>query len=140
MKFWDSSALVPLFVQQDMSDRVAMWHADDPAVAIGTFTPVEVVSAIRRMVRERAFDENGARTAEAFLDDLVRVAHVVSDIEAVKTVARRLLRVHALRAFDALQLAAALAWAEGRPEGRVLYTLDTRLALAARREGFVVPE
>jgi hypothetical protein len=41
--------------------------------------------------------------------------------------------------FDALQLGAALLWAEGHPEGRTLYTLDARLRGAAEREGFVVP-
>jgi hypothetical protein len=40
---------------------------------------------------------------------------------------------------DALQLGAALHWAEGRADGHVLHTLDRRLALAAQREGFVVP-
>ncbi|MFC1791802.1 hypothetical protein ACFL0I_04985 [Gemmatimonadota bacterium] len=51
----------------------------------------------------------------------------------------RLLRVHALRAADALQLSAALVWA-GSPRGAELVTYDERLALAARLEGFrVVP-
>jgi hypothetical protein len=57
----------------------------------------------------------------------------------VKGLARRLLRVHALRAADALQLGAALVWAGGRPQGKVLLTLDERLALIAKREGFEVP-
>jgi hypothetical protein len=56
----------------------------------------------------------------------------------VKTLAGRLLRVHALRASDALQLGAALVWASARADGKRLHTLDERLALAARREGFSV--
>lgn len=50
--------------------------------------------------------------------------------------ARRLLRLHALRAADALQLGAAIEWANGRPNGRVFHTLDKPLARAAEREGF----
>jgi len=46
--------------------------------------------------------------------------------------------VHELRAADAFQLAAALAAAEGSPSTLELVTLDDRLALAARREGFTV--
>jgi predicted nucleic acid-binding protein len=48
-----------------------------------------------------------------------------------------LLPVHALRAGDALHLAAALMWAASAG-GAELVTLDERLALAARLEGFAV--
>jgi hypothetical protein len=60
-------------------------------------------------------------------------------VDTVKSLATRLLRLHSLRAFDALQLGAAVHWAEGHPQGRTLHTLDARLAPAARREGFLVP-
>ncbi|MBI3629651.1 MAG: hypothetical protein HY217_08770 [Candidatus Rokubacteria bacterium] len=73
------------------------------------------------------------------MEEIVRACHVVIDVDAVKALATRLLRLHPLRAFDALQLSAALHWAEGHPQGRTLHTLDRRLALAAQREGFLVP-
>ncbi len=50
----------------------------------------------------------------------------------------RFLRVHPLRAADALQLAAAFVLADRRPSTLELVTLDDRLAVAARKEGFVV--
>ncbi len=50
----------------------------------------------------------------------------------------RLLRTHSLRAADALQLAAARAASEERPDTLPFVTLDERLALAAQREGFAV--
>lgn len=51
----------------------------------------------------------------------------------------RMLRVHALRAADALPLAAAITWAGSPPfEGAELVTLDGRLAEAAALEGFRV--
>lgn len=139
MRFWDSSAVVPLLVEQAPSSRVAAWVAEDEAMVLWTLTPIEVVSAVRRLVRDHALDEEVAHQAEARLDTLVRGCHQIIDIESVKSLARRLLRLHALRAFDALQLGAALAWAEGDPPGRTLHTLDTRLGIAARREGFTVP-
>lgn len=52
--------------------------------------------------------------------------------------AARLLRVHVLRAADALQLAAALLACNNRTETLALATFDDRLADAARREGFAV--
>lgn len=139
MRFWDSSAVVPLLVEQAASTRVAGWAAEDHGVVIWTLTPVEVLSAFRRLLRDGALDEEAARAAEGRMDELARVCHLVADVEAVKRLAARLLRLHTLRTFDALQLAAALHWAEGHPEGRTLHTLDARLAAAARREGFLVP-
>ena len=138
MKFWDSSALVPLVVQQPASPEVEGWIAEDADVVAWTLTPVELVSAVRRLRREGALDERSARAAEEVARELAIRAHVVADVERVKTIATRLLRVHALRAADALQLGAALAWSDGQTEGAILHTFDQRLAEAASREGFQV--
>jgi predicted nucleic acid-binding protein len=138
VRFWDSSAVVPLLVQQAASDRVAGWATDDRAIVLWTLTPVEVVSALRRLVREQDLDEDVARAAEARMEALVQACHVVVDVEGVKALASRLLRVHPLRAADALQLGAALHWTEGHPLGQTLHTLDARLAVAAQRESFTV--
>jgi uncharacterized protein len=137
--FWDSSAVVPLLIEQAASPRVAAWFSDDGGMALWTLTPLEVLSALRRLVRQGAIDERLARLAEDRMADIARAGHLVIDIEPVKSLAARLLRLHALRAFDALQLAAALHWAEGHPQDRTLHTLDSRLAVAAEREGFRVP-
>ncbi len=139
MRFWDSSAVIPLLVEQDASARVATWVTADSAMVVWTLAAVETVSALRRLVREGALDEEAARLAESRLGEILRVSHVVTDVEPVKSLATRLLRLHPLRAFDALQLGAALRWGDGHPQGRSLHTLDSRLALAAQREGFLVP-
>jgi predicted nucleic acid-binding protein len=49
----------------------------------------------------------------------------------------RLIRVHALTAADAVQLAAAQVWA-GPIHNPEFVTFDERLAMAARLEGFRV--
>jgi hypothetical protein len=56
----------------------------------------------------------------------------------VRQLGIRLLRVHPLRAADAIQLAAATVAAEERPSTLGLVTLDARLGVAAEREGFLV--
>jgi predicted nucleic acid-binding protein len=139
VRFWDTSAVVLLLVEHQTSPRVEAWVREDEAIALWTLTPVEVVSALRRLVRENSLAERDAQVAERRMDELVQASQVVIDVEPVKALATRLLRLHALRAFDALQLGAALHWAEGHPQGRILHTLDGRLALAAQREGFTVP-
>lgn len=139
MRFWDSSAVVPLLIEQQRSPRAAAWVSGDDAMVVWTLTPVEVVSALRRLVHEGALSEDAARVAEVRLGEMMDRCHVVIDVEAVKSLATRLLRLHPLRALDALQLGAALHWTEGHPQGRTLHTLDNRLAHAAEREGFMVP-
>ena len=138
MRFWDSSALVPLVVQQPGSAEVEAWLAADPELVTWTLCGVEIVSALRRLARDGVLRESVVAGAEDLASELLRRSHVVVDVERVKALATRLLRVHALRAGDALQLGAALAWADGAPAELVLHTFDQRLALAARREGFRV--
>jgi predicted nucleic acid-binding protein len=139
VRFWDSSAVVPLLVHQQTSARTDRWLADDPALSLWTLTPVEITSALWRLVRDGTVQEADAQLGESRALELAAASYTIADIEAVKALARRLLRVHTLRAADALQLGAALVWASGQPQGKTLHTLDERLALAARREGFVVP-
>lgn len=138
MRFWDSSALVPLLVRQGGSPEADRWLAEDPEVVAWTLTPVELASALWRLAREGELPERTAREAESFAATLMERSHIVTDVERVKAIAHRLLRVHTLRAADALQLGAALVWADGAPDGLVLHTYDRRLAAAAEREGFEV--
>ena len=56
----------------------------------------------------------------------------------VREQAGRVLRLHPLRAADALQLAAALVWCQGDPIYHAFICLDQRLREAARREGFPI--
>jgi predicted nucleic acid-binding protein len=139
VRFWDTSAVVPLVIRQSTSGKADRWYAEDPGVAIWTLTTVEIGSALWRLRRDEALTEEDARAAELRAEELASASYVVADVDSVKTVAARLLRVHALRAADALQLGAALVWAGARPQGKTLHTLDERLAVAARREGFSVP-
>ena len=126
-------------MRQPTSHRVDRWWSEDDRLALWTLSPVQITSALWRLVREGALEEGDALAAEARSQELALASYHVTDIEGVKALARRLLRVHPLGSADALQLAAAVVWAGGRPQGKTLLTLDERLALAARREGFEVP-
>jgi predicted nucleic acid-binding protein len=120
-------------------ERVDVWFTADRSVALWTLTPVEITSALWRLVREGALAEDAARQAELRAREFAAASRTVIDVEMVKPVAQRLLRVHNLRAADALQLGAAVVWSGGEPQGKTMHTLDDRLARAARREGFDVP-
>jgi hypothetical protein len=79
-----------------------------------------------------------ANRALAQLARLAKVWHVIDPVETIRVSAKRFLRVHDLRAADALQLAAAFVIAEGHPASLSVTVLDHRLTAAAQREGFEV--
>jgi predicted nucleic acid-binding protein len=137
VKFWDSSAIVPLLAEEDLSAATLARLREDPQIAVWWTTPVECASALARLERDGA---SADRVAEAFarLDELSQAWTEIEPHDEVRDVARRLLRVHPLRAADALQLAAAYVLAERRPATLEVVTLDERLRLAAMKEGFVV--
>ena len=80
----------------------------------------------------------GVPQSNARLRQLTAGWHEVDPSDEIRETAARFLRVHPLRAADALQLAAAFAAAERRPASLEIVTLDDRLANAARKEGFAV--
>lgn len=138
MRFWDSSAVVPLLVEELTSGGMRRRLDEDREVLIWWGTPVECASALARREREGALTRPEVARAEQRLRRLAESWLEVLPTDAVRSTARRLLRVHALRAADALQLAAALVAAEHEPVSLGVVVLDDRLAEAAEREGFLV--
>ncbi len=136
MKFWDASAIVPLLMHEGSTARLHALAAKDPVMLVWWGTHVECASAISRLERDAALDEAAATGAFERLTLLSQGWHEVDPSDAVREAAVRFLRVHPLRAADALQLAAAFVAAESRPPSLEIITLDERLAAAARKEGF----
>jgi uncharacterized protein with PIN domain len=52
VRFWDSSAIVPLMIVEPGSARVRNWFDSDSEIIVWTLTPVELLSAIARLRRE----------------------------------------------------------------------------------------
>ena len=136
MKFWDSSAVVPLLVPEVMSGSVQKFYGDDPVMAAWWATEIECTSAIARRQRLGQLPEDVAAEGFVRLKALREGWHEVEPGEELRESAKRLLRVHDLRTADALQLAAAVYVAEARPSTLEFVSLDDRLLAAARREGF----
>jgi hypothetical protein len=137
VRFWDTSAVVPLLLEQGATAKVEELLSEDPEIVAWWGTAVECASAAARLRREERLT----------VEDEERVLELVSELRAswlevlpseeVRDRAFRMLRLHPLRAADALQLAAAVVWAGGT-DGAEFVTFDERLALAARLEGLRV--
>jgi len=137
LRYWDASALVPLLIAQPASAHSRSAYREDPTVTTWWATSLECHSAIARIEREAA-------APALVLESLARLARLESEwIEVapsnyVRLTASRLLRTHPLRTGDALQLASAIAAADGNPRALPFVTFDERLALAASKEGLPV--
>ena len=140
MKFWDASAIVPLLINEPATKALQALAAKDVAMLVWWATEVECASALARLEREGALDDSATAKAFGRLQQLATAWHEVDLSDAVREAAIRFLRVHSLRSADALQLAAAFVAAERRPPTLEVVTLDDRLAVAARKEGFVLVE
>lgn len=138
MRFWDSSALVPLFVEESASPGTRVVREQDPDLVVWWATEVECASAIAR--RERKPGPFDAEAALMSLDRLKSAWREIPPSADIRVAARRLVRTYPLHAADALQLGAAIDLADGDPASLEIVALDLRLAATARREGFPVIE
>lgn len=137
MRFWDTSALVPLLLEQEATEEVSDLLLEDPEIAAWWGTSVECASAAARLRREEVLTVSEEDKVLELLATLQRSWLEVLPSEEVRDRAVRLLRVHGLKAADSLQLSAALLWA-GSADRAEFVTFDERLGLAARLEGFRV--
>jgi predicted nucleic acid-binding protein len=138
MRYWDSSALIALAIDEKATKSVRDLSREDPELLVWILSEVEISSALWRRRRSNELTEAVRAEAQRQMDVTISNAVVVADVPAVVRRAGRLLATHTLRAADAMQLAAALLACEDDPARLPLVTIDDRLAEAATREGFTV--
>lgn len=138
MRFWDSSAIVPLIARGPQHDALLSRLDDDALMLAWWGARVEITSGLARLEREAKLTADEMTIALGALRQLSEVWHEIVPTDAVRRTAERLLRVHPLRAADSLQLAAAIEASDHDPATLDFVCLDARLAAAARREGFTI--
>ena len=140
MKFWDSSALVPLLVKEANTAQLSELYLREDGILVWWGSDVECASAVARLERTHQLSPREATLALERLDALARSWHQIEPGEMLRRTARRYLRVHPLRAADSLQLAAAFLASEGQPSTLGFVCFDERLCTAAQREGFILDD
>jgi predicted nucleic acid-binding protein len=138
VRFWDTSAVVPLLVSEPWSKAMRSLLRSDDALTVWWATRVECASAVRQRERRGALKPEWVPKALERLGGLGAGWSEISPSEAVRAQAERAVAVHPLRAADALQLGAALVWRQDPGARGELVSLDQRLRDAASREGFKV--
>jgi predicted nucleic acid-binding protein len=133
--FWDSSTLVRLCVQRQATP-VALALSKQYQMAVWWSAPVEVRAPLRVLVRMGQMSPNEHVQAQVRLDRMRSDWLEVDPSESLREQAERLVDRFPLKAADAQQLAAALAWCIGRTKGRAFISGDSQLLDAARQLGF----
>jgi predicted nucleic acid-binding protein len=132
--YLDTSALVKLYVEEDGSSMVRQWVDDADTVATSIIAFVETRAAFARRHREKRISSAAhARLVRDFAADWDRYL-VLEATQPLMTRAGRLAATHALRADDAIHLAAAITLQEKLAEPVSFASWDARLVFAARKE------
>ena len=140
----DTSGIVKLYIREEGSEIARRAVGEAWTTHASSLAYPEARSAFARLRREGSLDDESLAAVVDFLEeDWQRAAYnPVVPLDWVCRLAGRLAEKHALRAYDAMQLASALrlrsAYAKG-PAGDVVrfLTFDARLRRAAEAEGLL---
>lgn len=138
MLYLDTSALVKCYVAERGSQDVfdLLEHAE--VVASSLISRAEVAAAMAKAVRLGSVSfESGRKAHRTFLNEWVDLLRL-SVTEALVSRADALAWDYALRGYDAVQLASALAWQESLGIPVTLATFDYELWEAGQQAGLPV--
>jgi predicted nucleic acid-binding protein len=137
--YLDSSAILQVYLQEPHANLVQATIARDPIAYTCEISYLETRAGFARAARDHRIDSSDLGVLKAAFDvDWGRYLYVPVDSDLVRDasdLADRHTR-HALRAFDALQLAAATRVAAGTEPSVTLVCFDRRLWRSARDAGF----
>lgn len=137
--YLDTSALVKLLVDEDGSDLARSAYADANGPCTTAIAYVEATSAVTRMRKGSRLSAAELRTALDELDTIWAALDVLEMNNTLIQAAAKAARVHALRAYGAVHLAGALAFADGEEVAFACW--DRALSEAADKHGFaLIPE
>jgi uncharacterized protein len=131
--YFDSSALAKRYVKEQGSEEVLAWCERAGELAISIVAVPEILSALRRLVRERHLAEPGYQSIKRdFMED-ISDALVCDTTPEVISRALRVIEAHPLRALDAIHVASATACSSD-----YFVSADLRQCAAARQSGLEV--
>lgn len=88
MRYWDTSALVPLVVAETETQRMPSLLEEDPHIVTSAWTSMEFASAVERRARQGELSRELRRAA---LSRLAELAEIWDEVTDVLTVRRRAL-------------------------------------------------
>jgi predicted nucleic acid-binding protein len=144
--FFDTSALVKFYVEESGALWVRSFtDAESNIIHVSSLAEVETVSALTRRLNRRDINQTEFEQAcDGLQQDFATQYRIVALTEAIIRSAANLARSHGLRAYDAVQLAAALETSRifSKVEATQLTVIsaDAELNAAAAAEGLKVED
>lgn len=133
--YFDASALVKRYVTENRSAETIELSTKAEVVATSLISRAEVAAAFAKAVHSGLIsDDEGRKAQRTFAGEWADFARLPI-AEALIARAETLAWDHALRGYDAVQLASAITWQESVGIEVLVATFDTHLWKAARREG-----
>ncbi|MEW6210733.1 MAG: type II toxin-antitoxin system VapC family toxin [Acidobacteriota bacterium] len=145
--FFDSSAVVKRYIIETGTTWIV--GIVDPMannrIYIARITAVEVVSAITRRVRNGSISiSDGSAAIAKFRRDLTNIYSSIDIAPLIVAAAMQLAETHALRGYDAVQLATAIdvntQWVNLGMPALTLVSADADLNAAAATEGLSIED
>jgi predicted nucleic acid-binding protein len=136
VNYWDSSALVTLFVEQTHTEKYLAKAEEDPQMLTAWHAVSECASAFCRLRRETLITELELNNLLIRLEEQSGNWFIITPAKRLERLTLRALRVHPLRAMDAIHLAAACLARNEEGPPMDFYSEDVRLLEAAAKEGF----
>ena len=130
--YFDTSAVVPLLVQEPTTDHCTRLWDEATRIVIGRLVYPEACAALARAVRMGRLTSAQMTAATVELDDVIEQVDFIEITAELAHAAGQLAQQHGLRGYDAVHLAAGLSIAD---DDVVFVTGDTGLADAARASG-----
>lgn len=136
--YFDSSALVKRYVEEQGSSDVLDWMDDSDLTGTALVTRAEIAAAITRATRLHHVSlEHSRKSLEVFRAEWSGL-HRLPVTEALVARADGLACEHNLPGYDAIHLASALTWQDLIELPVTVVTYDRELAAAARASGMAV--
>ena len=139
--YLDTSALIKRYIEENGTERVLELTEDSAGaqIIILDITHLEARSALRRRQREGDISEADAHGILDQIEADVSSSFLIQpSTSAVIEDGARLIDRHALKVYDALQLAGCLVTREQVPGPLTFVCADLRLCAAAIQEGLAV--
>ncbi|MBI4441880.1 MAG: type II toxin-antitoxin system VapC family toxin [Acidobacteria bacterium] len=139
--YLDTSALVKLYVREPGTEQMVRLASPSSGhtLAVLALARVEFRAAVRQRERKGDVPHDAAGALIARMEEHLQNLYLVQLVtEAVVEEAAALLDRHALRAYDAVQLAGCLSLREKLNESPSFVCFDRQLVRAAEREGLTV--
>jgi predicted nucleic acid-binding protein len=136
--YLDTSSLVKLYAPEMESAVIKQLVETAEVIATSQLAYVEARAAFARKRRERGLTPKDYRTVVQDFEDDWESYFVVDASSALVKLAGNLTEKHALRGYDAIHLASAVTLQQQADRPVTFSCFDTRLSLAARREGLKI--